>query len=454
LPLEKIKVDGFRSLNGFEIQLHRGLNVLVGANGSGKTNFIKLLDFLAALTDHDLNVALRMAGGASEVFSREQIAKTRPTLSICLSGAFPSFESLKSTSSPRRTDHKPDEQISPKSFEYELKIVYDKSKPRIFIQRESIKIFQHDDGPTISIERSSPMSNSDEIRVRPVPIKNLFIKALAQEINYSRDEGISIEDIFVEHVPEEYLFLFALSNESLTFQYMLSSISTFRSVNIDPSLARQPSPVGISYSISNKGEGLASIIQSLRKNRFYPLFRPGRFLDSRYYRRGEQILERITDWISEVNQNVVDIDVELEAERALLIAYVSMRFGEVEQRFALDRLSDGTVKWIALVCTLLTNEQNSVIEEPENFLHPQMQEVFVSLCESVSQSREYFKEIIVSTHSETLLNRCKPSDLIYFTYDQGGTRAHAIRNEQELSKLILESNFGLGYFYRIGGVDV
>ena len=44
-------ISGFRSLIDFQIRLRPGLNVLVGPNGSGKTNFIEFLDFLELFLD-------------------------------------------------------------------------------------------------------------------------------------------------------------------------------------------------------------------------------------------------------------------------------------------------------------------------------------------------------------------------------------------------------------------
>ena len=43
--ITKIKVDGFKSLKNFELELHEGLNILVGPNGSGKTNIVLFFEF-------------------------------------------------------------------------------------------------------------------------------------------------------------------------------------------------------------------------------------------------------------------------------------------------------------------------------------------------------------------------------------------------------------------------
>jgi predicted ATPase len=51
-PLEEISLSGyksFRELNSF--QMHSNLNVLIGANGSGKTNFIRFFELLGNIMD-------------------------------------------------------------------------------------------------------------------------------------------------------------------------------------------------------------------------------------------------------------------------------------------------------------------------------------------------------------------------------------------------------------------
>lgn len=62
--VDRISVAGFksiRSLKDFEL---RALNVLVGANGSGKTNFVSLFAFLHEVVDHNMQLTVEKAGGA------------------------------------------------------------------------------------------------------------------------------------------------------------------------------------------------------------------------------------------------------------------------------------------------------------------------------------------------------------------------------------------------------
>src|SRR5580692_8192124 len=50
--LEQISLSGYKSIRELEnFQLESGLNVLIGANGSGKTNFIRFFELLGHLMD-------------------------------------------------------------------------------------------------------------------------------------------------------------------------------------------------------------------------------------------------------------------------------------------------------------------------------------------------------------------------------------------------------------------
>jgi AAA15 family ATPase/GTPase len=68
--ITNIEVDGFRSLSGFSLKLMPGLNILVGPNGSGKTNIITFFEFLSNVIGHGASEAVNILGGAGSVFGK------------------------------------------------------------------------------------------------------------------------------------------------------------------------------------------------------------------------------------------------------------------------------------------------------------------------------------------------------------------------------------------------
>lgn len=65
--VERIRVAGFRSLESADLTLDR-LNVLIGANGAGKSSFLALFSLLNALTDERLQLWVAEHGGAGDLF--------------------------------------------------------------------------------------------------------------------------------------------------------------------------------------------------------------------------------------------------------------------------------------------------------------------------------------------------------------------------------------------------
>lgn len=61
--LDYVKVEGFKSIRSVEIDL-RLLNVLIGANGAGKSNFISLFKLLHELVEQRLQLYVGRSGGA------------------------------------------------------------------------------------------------------------------------------------------------------------------------------------------------------------------------------------------------------------------------------------------------------------------------------------------------------------------------------------------------------
>ena len=62
--IERIEIEGFTSIIAASVGLRR-LNVLVGANGAGKSNLVRVLEVLGRVVDEDLQVHVARSGGAA-----------------------------------------------------------------------------------------------------------------------------------------------------------------------------------------------------------------------------------------------------------------------------------------------------------------------------------------------------------------------------------------------------
>ncbi|NEQ97216.1 MAG: AAA family ATPase, partial [Cyanothece sp. SIO2G6] len=65
--LDYISIKGFRSIREIEKLELRPINILVGANGSGKSNFVGAFTFLNAIRQGRLSRYLGQRGGANRV---------------------------------------------------------------------------------------------------------------------------------------------------------------------------------------------------------------------------------------------------------------------------------------------------------------------------------------------------------------------------------------------------
>ncbi len=443
--LDKLDIDGFRSLVDFSITLTPGLNVIVGSNGSGKTNFVNFLDFLAELVEVDVNSAIAVAQGAGSVFSKEKFSEDTATLTFKLEGTFDT-SNLKNS-----VFFFADEKESEKgTYIYQAKISYLKDIPAVIIASEEIQ-FTPESQASFVIHRKTTRENGQfETHVNLSPRNHKAVSNLFRWNEDIKNGKVDINDYIAKQISPEksivHIFIPAV-------RYIMSAIidmTSFRSVNIDPSIARRPTPVGVREDIGPKGERLAGALYRLKQGTYASTeFRVGR----RYIQRTEQknIYDSVLSWCKEVNPEVDSIKVELDFQEALFRPYLTLNRDEKKEDFSLTRMSDGTVKWLALLSVMHVEANLCVIEEPENFLHPFMQESFIMLCKNIIDS-DKSRNFIISTHSPTLLDFCDPRDMIIFQIEDGLSKADRVANHTQLSQKIQNSRFGLGHYYRTGGV--
>ena len=164
-------------------------------------------------------------------------------------------------------------------------------------------------------------------------------------------------------------------------------------------------------------------------------------------------LETLKGYFRLANDTIEDIDVTNDPFSNQLRVTFKVKNGDYSAMVPLSLMSDGTLKWLTLLTASLTAPSVFSIEEPENYLHPTMQGQFVGIMREVLFSERKHVCTLMTTHSETLLNHCKPSELVIVSMQNGRTVSMRCKSEVELSDEIAKTGFGLGYYYIAGALQ-
>ena len=444
--LKHVRVDGFRSLVDFAIDLEPGINVIVGANGTGKTNFVSFLDFLGAMIEGHLSSAIADSQGAGAVFSREKFQLDRADLQFNISGEF-STEALEGTAYYYgRVD---DGQKG--TYNYIGHIIYFRDVPAVLIGLEELHI-QITGQDAFSMLRKTTFEESVFKTIMTInPSDHPTVATMYSYIEEIREGRRSAADFLASRLSPEQSFLGLFLIDLPAVCAVAADLTSFRSVNIDPSLARKSTPVGLRQDINSKGEGLAGALYRLAQGNYNST---QNYSSKKHFfepEKQEIIYKSILSWCREVNPDIKGLRIDLDFQEALLRPYLVFDDTEETNGFSFSKISDGTVKWLALLAVLHIEPSLSVIEEPENFLHPFMQELFVALCRKLVKE-DKFRNFLISTHSPTVLDCCSPTELIIFETNGGISKASKVVNHEKLVEKISKSRFGLGHYYRTGGV--
>ena len=90
--LESITIKGFKSIHCVEDLRLGAINVLIGANGSGKSNFIDALAFLQTIQAGNLQYYVARAGGADELLHFGSRVTEQMTIHICFDNEVNQYE--------------------------------------------------------------------------------------------------------------------------------------------------------------------------------------------------------------------------------------------------------------------------------------------------------------------------------------------------------------------------
>jgi len=410
MAIKKIKISNFKSFKDLEIKLDK-FNVLIGANASGKSNFIQIFKFLRDITNYGLDNAISMQGGieylrnvnvgSSENFSLEVVSDQ------------------KSVSLLRRIDIEPEPYETIYKFALKFKkrgqgfeIVEDKLTQKcVFFQRKNEKGTIPGKEKVGEGEIIYSVTNG-EINVDLIP-KELGVKKENIVLPFLREKKLESKTLLIEHPLHIFYWdIFHLFSDSLSIY------------DFDPKLPKKGTPITGKAELEEDGSNLAIVLKNILENK-----------DKK---------RKFSNLVKELLPFVDNLDVEKFADKSLLF---KLREIYTKKHYLPSFLiSDGTINITALIIALYFNKKPltlTIIEEPERNIHPYLISKVIGMMKEVSQKQQ----IIVTTHNPEMVKHAGVENILLILRDKEGFSVISRPYEKETVKKFLQNELGIEELY-------
>jgi predicted ATPase len=392
--LKAIKLTNLLSFGAeTEITFNKGLNVLIGANGSGKSNLIEVISLLQAMPK-DLGKVIRDGGGIEEwLWKKEE---------KCLPGRTAQIEVVLN----RGFQHK----LVFIEWDYRFNIYYESIKDaglnNIYIYDE------HHDYPIEDEEDSAQVSRYIYIKSKHGDVIESKSPWDEVDINIKTSQSILAQRQDPETYPE--ITYIADKYQEIRFyrEWQFGRNAAPRK------LQRADLPNDF---LEEDASNLCLILNSFRRN--------------------PEVKRKLLESLKLFYENIEDFDVIVQG------GYIQVFFEENGFTIPATRLSDGTLRYLSLLAILLHPNPPPLIciEEPELGLHPDILPTLIDLLKEAAQKTQ----IIITTHSADLIDDLSdmPEAILVFDKYQGSTTVNRLSKE-DLSEWLME--YKLGQLWRSG----
>lgn len=389
--IRNIRVKNFKSLR--DVSLSLGLrNVLVGPNMSGKSNLIDVFRFLARMVFPEPGTAgLLNAFTALGGFSEVAWKGGDSNLiSISLDG-----DGLLGSDPEKRA-----------RWSYEISILGDPTRGWVTVQEEVLRV----SGPggqyklIDNAEGHRVLKNSDGGMVSSADDRNRS----ALEFEIPDWEGNALR----------------------------AFISSWGFYGLLPQLMKRSNPTAAVNFLTEYGDNISSWLMNLQ---------------TRY----RESFDKIRGVAKDVFPELEDLFTSPTQQATVCLA---SREKHLKRPVSIWQMSDGQLSFIALLSLLFAPPDLSAglycVEEPENHLHPYLLETLVELLKQVQDELgpDRSAQVIATTHSPHLVDKCNLGELIVFERGDGATVCTRPSDKQHLRELLEREEMGLGGLYYSGAL--
>lgn len=388
MKIRELHIEGFESLR--DATWNPGeLNVIVGLNGAGKSNLLRLLDFIAISAQGKLGKHIQSLGGMD---------------SIVWNGEGPSVKFSVETAPPNES--------GPERYALELRWPGFGSAYRI--ESESL---------TGSRKKKGTEGN---------PVK--FLERRGKRATIFAPDGQTLL-IPEEYVPDEESLLSMASGALIgnlipPFRKDLASIAVYRDFNTNTDAPiRRPAISSMDKRVDPNGRNLVAVMHTLYAgDRDFKID-----IDSAMRAAyGDDFGELV--FAPGANQSI----------------QLRIRWNSLKREQSVAEISDGALRFLFLLTILASPSLASIIaiDEPETGLHPSMLPLIAEYAADASKR----SQVILTTHSPQFLDaftQIRPTTTVA-RREHGETKLQTLRNE-DLDYWLEE--YSLGSLFRSGELE-
>jgi predicted ATPase len=446
--LKQLILENWKSFRYAELPIDP-LTVLIGTNASGKSNVVEALEFLQRIVrGEDIEAALAGDKTLPSIRGGVEWAARKPetqfTLKAILQGEDENPDYLYSITvqtkpvvqvlqerieSKKNDDHLLEEILindtkSKKSFFPELKILLNKNKLHSDIFKQVNNNVKKINELVKEISAAKNQNNEKSLQKNNQKEVESLTEILVNEI---KSINTKIKTLNIEKIEEK---IDVLSHTLDKINLISSALTNIFILNPIPSKMRDYSL--LSDTLESDASNIAAVLAALPD---------------------EQKAE-VEETISAYAKNLPEGDIQkIWAEKvgrfgtdAMLYCEELWKPGHVTEIDARS-MSDGTLRFIAILTALLTRPEGSqiVIEEIDNGLHPSRAELLVKMLREIGEKRKI--DILITTHNPALLDALQPEIVPFVVVahrdsETGESKLTLLEDIENLPKLMASGTLG------------
>ena len=425
MAIRRLKVSNFRSFNELDIELG-DFNVLIGANASGKSNFIEIFRFLRDIRSHGLRDAVALQGGNNHV-QNLQLGASRPIGIEIVDDQDVGY-------AVRRTDRS-DAHVAVEVHETSYGFSLQELSQNGRTHKNGWHILHDDINRVFSAHSLVDVAkNRGEVKEKLGDGQLLawwendglqIDTRLGPSIRQPYFDSVELIPFKLDWFPPDQLLIESRMFPALLTGRLNPPFGTINEVGIyrvDPRASQRAQQVRASAKLTENATNLAPILDRILSD--------------------ESQRNTLLNLVRYLLPFIDDIGIQNLTNESLLL-FVRERYTENTKLYP-GLISEGTIAAIALIVVLYFEDNPLVVfEDPDRGMHPKLMARVVDVMKEVSKE----KQIIVTTHHPEMVRYAGVENLLLVSRDQDGFSQISRPADKTMVKRFLENDVGIDQLY-------